>query len=90
MRGAVIGLCEYKHDSPSGVFHVLEYYSREQKRVTRSAFVAELHALADAIEMGRLIRSAVLEGTHGAEKALSSSSLEGCSSLPWLEACVDA
>eukprot|EP00971_Amphidinium_carterae_P351893 6492325-Amphidinium_carterae.1 len=90
MRGAVIGLCMHHHESPGGVFHVLEFYSRKQKRVTRSTFAAELHALADAIEMGRLIRSAILEVTHGAENAFALSSLEGCSSSPWLEACVDA
>ncbi len=34
--------------------HVLEFYTRKQRRVCRSTFSAELHALADAVESDKL------------------------------------
>jgi hypothetical protein len=40
---------------------VIEYYSRKQKRITRSTFVAELRALVDSLEIGKLVCYAVCE-----------------------------
>ena len=60
MRGAMIGICQFKEDQGntadcSGIMHLLEFYSRKQRRVTRSTYAAELNALADAYEIGRLV-----------------------------------
>ena len=55
MRGAVIGLCEDLPGKPGGVVHTLEYYSRRQRKVTRSTFAAETMSLADGIECSRVI-----------------------------------
>ena len=40
---------------------MLEYYSRRQRRVTRSTFGAELHGLADGTELAKLIGYAISE-----------------------------
>ena len=61
MRGALIALCEQRPNSPGGKWQILEYYSRKQRRVTRSTFAAELHAVADALELGRMIGYAMTE-----------------------------
>ncbi len=61
MRGAVIGIAELNPEHPGGVVQVLAYYSRRQRRVTRSTFGAELHALADATELAKLIGYAISE-----------------------------
>ena len=58
LRGAIIGVCEDKaavNGTPGGTFHVIEYFSRKQRRVTRSTFAAELHGLADSVEIARMI-----------------------------------
>jgi hypothetical protein len=56
MRGAIIGITSVSASSPgdSG-FHVLEFFARKQRRVTRSTFSAELNGLSDAYEFGKLI-----------------------------------
>lgn len=57
IRGAIIALVDslFGADELGGAVHVLEFYSRKQRRVTRSTFSAELNALSDAIDIGRLI-----------------------------------
>lgn len=57
IRGAIIALVDalFGADALGGAVHVLEFYSRKQRRVTRSTFSAELNALSDAIDIGRLI-----------------------------------
>ena len=45
--------------------HVLEYYSSKQKRVTRSTLGAETRALADAVDIGKVICVAVTELKFG-------------------------
>jgi Reverse transcriptase (RNA-dependent DNA polymerase)/Integrase core domain len=55
MRGALVCIAEDQPGNPGGRIHILEFYSRKQKRVTRSTFAAELHALADSLEVGKLI-----------------------------------
>ena len=61
MRGALIGIIEGSSFTPGGVFHLLEWYSRKQRRVTRSTFSAELNAASDAYEMGKLIAMTISE-----------------------------
>ena len=71
MRGAVIGITTLtsSDSDPGGIFHVIEHYSRKQKRVVRSTFAAELHALIDAIEHGKLIMFALTEILCGGQSA---------------------
>jgi hypothetical protein len=62
MRGALICIAEQKYaDNPGGNLHIIEYYARKQRRVTRSTYAAELQALADAVEVGRLVNLAYTE-----------------------------
>jgi Reverse transcriptase (RNA-dependent DNA polymerase) len=61
MRGAVIALAEQRQGHPGGQVQVLEFYSRRQRRVTRSTFGAELHGLADSTEIAKLICFALSE-----------------------------
>ena len=46
-------------NSPGGVFHLLDAFSRKQRRVVRSTFGAELNALVDAHDVGRVISMAL-------------------------------
>jgi len=55
MRGAMIGRCEDVEGKPGGVFHPLEFFSRRQRKITRSTFAAETNAFADSIEISRVI-----------------------------------
>ena len=52
MRGAIIAVAEEGHGTK---MHIIEYYSRKQRRVCRSTFSAELNGGADAYETARLI-----------------------------------
>lgn len=61
MRGAVIMICEHNDHHPGGHCHVLEWYARKQRRVTRSTFSAELNAASDAYEFAKLIAMTVSE-----------------------------
>ena len=61
MRGAVIGVGTEQVETPGGGLHVLEFYSRKQRRVTRSTFSAELNALSDSVEFGRMIAQTLAE-----------------------------
>ena len=58
LRGAIIGIW-----SEDGTFHVLEYYCRKQRRICRSTFAAETNALADAVEIARLLNFTITH-TH--------------------------
>jgi hypothetical protein len=91
MRGAVIGITSKAQDHPGGDLHMLEYYSRRQRRVARSTFAAETHALADALELGKLISLAITEIIAGPSSArdLALCDETGNWSLP-LEASIDA
>ena len=58
IRGAVLGVGCADSRTPGGPFHVLEAYSRKQRRVTRSTLAAETQAATDAYEQGKKIASA--------------------------------
>jgi hypothetical protein len=61
MRGAVIMITEHDDSQPGGNCHILEWYARKQRRVTRSTFSAELNAASDAYEFAKLIAMTVAE-----------------------------
>ena len=61
MRGAFVAIAEQKSVTPGGKFHIIEFYSRKQRRITRSTYSAELHALIDSIETAKLITHAMTE-----------------------------
>ena len=75
-----------------GKAHVLEWYSRKQKRVTRSTYSAELNALTDSIELGKIVQYAYCElvlKPRPTPKELLQLCDEGKLPVP-LEACIDA
>ena len=61
MRGAQICLGENHGDHPGGRVHQLEWYSKRQRRITRSTFGAELNALGDGHEQAKVIGFAFCE-----------------------------
>jgi hypothetical protein len=90
VRGAIIGICEDDTNTPGGIFHILEFYSRKQRRVCRSTFAAELHAIADAVETARMV---LLTITCCHKRYISPQELqklEDTASLPLaMEVCTD-
>ncbi len=61
MRGAIIAIAETHPTHPGGRVQLLEYYNRRQRRVTRSTCAAELHGVADATEVSKLMAFALTE-----------------------------
>jgi hypothetical protein len=61
MRGAILGIGQLSISSPGGYVHVIEFYARKQRRVTRSTFSAELNGLSDAMEFARLLAMTLAE-----------------------------
>ena len=61
MRGEIVAICESNSENPGGTMHVIDFYSRKQRRITRSTFAAELHGLADALEFSKIVVFAVHE-----------------------------
>ena len=73
MRGCCILLMQIDSDAPlAGQTYkvvLLDWYSKKQQHVVRSTYAAELHTLVDAIQQGRLLRSALTEIEEGAMTA---------------------
>ena len=91
MRGALICIVEDDNKSPGGILHIIEHYSRKQKRVVRSTFSAEINALVDAIEHGKLVMFAMTELCLGALTPKKLFDIEELGQWPMpLEAVVDA
>jgi hypothetical protein len=92
MRGAIIAIAEASsNQTPGGKLHVIDFYSRKQRRVTRSTFAAELQALADAVEMARLFAMALAECVVPQITSRQIIELEESGQLPLpIEAVVDA
>ena len=91
MRGAFVCIVQDIPDSPGGQLHIIEHYSRKQKRVVRSTFAAELHALVDSIEHGKLLMYAMCEVYFGPQKPEHLVQIEELARWPIpLEAVVDA
>ena len=57
MLGSILAIASQaiSETDPGGNWHVIEFYSRRQRRVTRSTFSAELHGFADALEIGKML-----------------------------------
>ena len=91
MRGAIVGVSEIGDSSgPGGLFHTLEWYSRRQRRVTRSTFGAETQALADSYEVGRVINLTLAAIWLPSSTVRSLLRSEESGSLPtWVEAVID-
>jgi hypothetical protein len=91
MRGAIVGVSEIGDSSgPGGLFHTLEWYSRRQRRVTRSTFGAETQALADSYEVGRVINLTLAAIWLPSSTVRSLLRCEESGSLPtWVEAVID-
>eukprot|EP00959_Pyramimonas_sp_CCMP1952_P433351 9074821-Pyramimonas_sp.AAC.1 len=53
-RAATVGFCELRPGVPPGGLHVWEYSSREQLKVTRGTFSAELNYAITSTEYGML------------------------------------
>jgi hypothetical protein len=92
MRGAIVGLCE-RHDqaaTPGGRIHILEFYSRRQRRVTRSTFAAETQALVDSYEVARVITMTLAAIQLPGRSTQQLMHLEEQGKLPlWVEGVVD-
>ena len=82
MRGAIIAIGECNVEGPGGVVHMIEYYARKQRRVTRSTFSAELNGVSDAYEFGKLIGMTLAELVSPHPQARSLIHLEETGSLP--------
>jgi hypothetical protein len=90
MRGAILGICEERPNEVGGTVHVLEYYARKQKRVCRSTFAAELNAIADAVEVARLINFTIACCYKPFVSALELQKLEDNNLMPLsIEVCTD-
>jgi hypothetical protein len=92
MRGAIVALAE-RHDasaSPGGILHVIEYYLKRQRRIVRSTFGAEVQAVSDAVEVGRLVNFSLCSLRLPGVSARELQAHEDAGSLPLqLEAVVD-
>ena len=91
MRGSVIAIGELSNIDPGGRLHILEFYARKQRRVTRSTFSAELNALSDTYEFAKLIAMTVCEciSPHPYATTLTHMEENGSFSIP-VECVVDA
>jgi hypothetical protein len=55
LRGAIIGIGNVQLGDPGGDVHLIEWFSKRQRRIVRSTFGAELNALADAFEISKVV-----------------------------------
>jgi len=90
MRGALVCLAECRDGNPGGRVQMIDWYSRRQRRVVRSTFGAELNALADSLEVSKLLAFAVAE-IRCPEATLSMlRGMEESGTFPvGIEACID-
>jgi hypothetical protein len=90
MRGCIVSLCEERPGTCGGKMHVLEWYSRRQRRVTRSTFAAELQGAADGYEQTRVICFALCAIILPSASVRELMSLEERGALPLhVELCTD-
>ena len=63
IRGAIIALAgpANSSDNPGSAVHIMDFYSRRQRRITRSTYSAELHGLADSLELSKIIAITLTE-----------------------------
>jgi hypothetical protein len=92
MRGACIGISQKNNNNPGGGLHVLEYYARKQKRVVRSTLGAETRAMADGVDVGKVVAIALHEIHSGPLSYEDAREIE-LRGNQWkipIEACIDA
>jgi hypothetical protein len=91
MRGAVIMLVEQNDLDPGGSCHILDFYARKQRRVTRSTYSAELNAASDCYEFCKLVALTLAEAIRPYPSIRTLMSLEETGSFPVsIELVVDA
>ena len=61
VKGAVIGNIQALDEQPGGDLHVLECFSKKQRRVTRSTYGAELLSLSDGVEFAKRVAVTLAE-----------------------------
>ena len=92
MRGAVIGISEVREGTQNrgGIFHIIEFSSRKQRRICRSTYAAELNAMADSLEITRLIAMTLSSCLHPYPdaKTLQQAEDNGQLAVP-IEVCTD-
>ena len=91
-RGAVIALVSQSHiGHPGGDCIILDFASKKQKRVARSTFAAELHAMIDGFEVAKVISLALQEIICGPMSCAQLAKVEedGQFSVP-IHAAIDA
>ena len=90
MRGCIIALAEAHPSQPGGRIQIIDYYSRRQRRVVRSTFGAELNALVDGFETGKLLAFTMAELMDSSHTLASLRVLEEAGKFPvQIEAIVD-
>ena len=90
-RGSLITLGTDSPDNPGGKIHVIDCHSKKQKRVTRSTYGAEIHGLADTMELTRVIAAAFTELYQGSLQYGEITKLEDSGSYRYpIDAIVDA
>lgn len=82
MRGAIIGISSDNAITLSGILHVIEFYARRQRRVTRSTYSAELNSLSDAYEFAKLVALTLAEIIKPCPQATLLTTMEETGSLP--------
>jgi hypothetical protein len=84
LRGVLVAVVTMVKGRPNGPMHVIEFFSKKQRRVTRSTFGAELHNLCESTEIGMLLAGFFHELEHGACSAqeLAKLSEEGKLAMP--------
>ena len=88
--GPLLVFAKKHENSPGGVFHILEFFARRQKRVTRSTFASELLSSSDVLDICKLLGFVILEVSQPTTlKQLAN--YEASGKLPLeIEICVDA
>ena len=82
MRGAVVGITPWQIETCAGLIHILEFWARKQRRVTRSTFSAELNSLIDSVEFAKLLAMILAEIISPQPDALAVRRLEEAGKLP--------
>jgi hypothetical protein len=82
MRGAIIAISSDNALTLTGTLHVVEFYSRRQRRVTRSTYSAELNALSDAYEFAKLVALTLAEIVRPCPYAKLLTTMEEIGNLP--------
>ena len=90
MRGCIIALAEAHDSHPGGKLQIVDFYSKRQRRIVRSTFGAELNALVDGFEIGKLLALTMAELSEPGHTVTSLRALEESGRFPVpIEAIID-